>query len=180
MHKENFLFLIRVISGELGLHQKSETRTKKHHQRRPKPFRKKAYQKQHIQAETHLSQLQLWKEAKSSEATIIWIRSMFRNHQRDLARKRTIIYQRNKSDATFIGTSDYLDDFFIGIRRKSKNHRDDQSRKSHRQIPTKRIDWSLRSEEAWGAINHKNTKKQHLHRQYAPPVLPEKAVDHNA
>ena len=39
MHKENFLFLIRVKSGVLGLHQKSETRTKKHHQRRPKTIR---------------------------------------------------------------------------------------------------------------------------------------------
>ena len=89
MQKENFLFLIRVKSGELGLHQKSETRTKKHHQRIPKPFRKKAYQKQHIQAETHLSQLQLWKEAKSSEATIIWIRFKYKNHRDDHSRKKT-------------------------------------------------------------------------------------------
>ena len=40
MHRENFLFLIRVKSGVLGLHQKSEIRTRKHHQRRPKPFQK--------------------------------------------------------------------------------------------------------------------------------------------
>ena len=39
MRKEKFLFLIRVKSGVLGLHQKSETRTKKHHQRRPKTIR---------------------------------------------------------------------------------------------------------------------------------------------
>ena len=50
MHKENFLFLIRDKSGVLGLHQKSETGTKKHHRRRPKPHRKKTYQNHHIQA----------------------------------------------------------------------------------------------------------------------------------
>ena len=50
MHKENFLFLIRVESGVLGLHQKSETRTKTHHQWKLKTLRKNADQKHQIQA----------------------------------------------------------------------------------------------------------------------------------
>ena len=50
MHKENFLFLIRVKSGVLGLHQKSEPRAKKHYQLRPEPLWKKAYENHPTQA----------------------------------------------------------------------------------------------------------------------------------
>ena len=46
------LFLTRIKSGLLYLHQNSETRTKTHHQRKPKILRKNAYPKHHVQALT--------------------------------------------------------------------------------------------------------------------------------
>ena len=49
MHKENFLYFIRVKPGVLGSHQKSETRTKIHHQRKLKTLPKNAQQKHHVQ-----------------------------------------------------------------------------------------------------------------------------------
>ena len=149
------LFLTRIKSGLLYLHQNSETRTKTHHQRKPKILRKNAYPKHHVQALTTLFAVRTLKERQDFWSNFVIVGSTFESH--------------------------YLDDFWIWIKKMSKNHRDARSRKSNRQIPTKRIDWSQHSEEAWGATNHKNTEKQHLHRQYEPPVLPKKKeVDHNA
>ena len=116
----------------LVLHEKSETRTRKHHQPRPKTLRNNAYPKHHVQAPTTPFAVRTVKKRQDFWSNFVIVSSTFE--------------------------SDHPDDFWIGIRKMSKNHRNDQSRKSNLQIPTKQTDWSQRSEEAWGAIIHKTRK----------------------
>ena len=143
------LFLTRFKSGWLYLQQNSKTRTKTHHQRKPKTLRNNVYRKHHVQALT----------------TSFAVRTL-----------KTPRFPKQLCNCRFYFRKWLSRWFLIGIRKVSKNHLDDQSRKSNRQIPTKRIDWSLSSKEAWGAINHKNTEKQHLHRQNAQTRVTRKRI----